>query len=62
MSRTSLGQKHELRQREEPSSMRQLQSVRRVNYQDEYFQTNLNIEKEVEYFLHMKDRCKFSPT
>lgn len=47
MSKTSLGQKNELRQREEPSSMRQLQSVRRVNYQDEYFQTNVNIEKEV---------------
>lgn len=57
MSRTSLGQKNELRQREEPSSLRQLQSVRRLNYQEDNFQTHVTIDKEVEFFLHMKDRC-----
>lgn len=57
MSRTSLGQRPDMRQREDASTLKQVQSVRRVNYQEEYFQTHVKIYEEVEYFLHMKERC-----
>jgi hypothetical protein len=57
MSRTSLGQRHDLTRHEEPPALRSANSAVRPHLQEKYQQPTLNFHEEVETFLFMREKC-----